>query len=68
MDKLQEQRIRRGEAYNIALRYINENKDNEEVGERVEYLRCLVEQFYLGLEAQRELHEACVMYGLMGNN
>ena len=63
MDKLNELRIKRGQAYNVAVRYIKEHKDEET--DQMENLKCLVGQFYYGLEPQQELYDKCVEYGLM---
>ena len=63
MTDLEKLRNKRGEAYNIAVRWINAHKDEE--SHQMDVLKCLVHQFYYGLEAQQELYCKCVEFGLM---
>lgn len=65
MDKLSldKKRILRGNAYNIALKYLNEHKDDD--NDNIMKMRLLINQFSYGIEAQNDLLALCIDMGLI---
>ena len=66
MMALQQLRIARGEAYNYALRWLNDksNKGHEDY----ELVRILVSEFYHAVSSQNELYYKCIELGIVKPN
>lgn len=61
MTELQELRIKCGEAYNAAVRWLKDNKDHEDY----KLISILVSEFYLSYDSQRELYNKCLELGIV---
>ena len=58
MDRQRYTRKSRGECYNAAIRWVNAGNEDEE-------LSLLLNQFYYGIAAQKELVDRCIELGIV---
>ena len=58
---LEKLRAERDKAYNIALKWLKENKDHEEA----KGVNILLSEFYISNESKNELYYKCIELGLI---